>query len=177
MNVNDQLEPTVFAIFGGTGDLTWRKLVPALFDLSRDRSLPPHFSVIVLGRGEIAEDELRHHLGEGVSQFSRRGKAKAEEWNQFANHVHYLQGDYNKLQTYSTLGDQCAKLEKEWGAKAQPIFYLATPPSMFGEISKCLGEAGLARDRERTRIVIEKPIGYDLSSARALNAYACRHLR
>jgi glucose-6-phosphate 1-dehydrogenase len=169
MNVNDQLEPTVFAIFGGTGDLTWRKLVPALFDLSRDGSLPPHFSVIVLGRGKIAEDKLRHHLREGVSQFSRRGKVKAEKWNQFANHVHYLQGDYKKLQTYSTLGDQCAKLEKEWGAKVHRIFYMATPPSMFGEIPKYLGKAGLARDRERTRIVIEKPIGYDLSSALALN--------
>jgi glucose-6-phosphate 1-dehydrogenase len=169
MNVNDQLEPTVFAIFGGTGDLAWRKLVPALFDLSRDRSLPPHFSVIVLGRGKLAEDKLRRHLRDGVREFSRRGKVKAEKWNQFANHVHYLQGDYKKLQTYSTLADQCTKLEKEWGAKAQRIFYMATPPFMFGEISKCLGEAGLARDQEHTRIVIEKPIGYDLSSALALN--------
>ena len=133
MNVNDQLEPTVFAIFGGTGDLAWRKLVPALFDLSRDRSLPPHFSVIVLGRGKLAEDKLRHHLRDGVRKFSRRGKVKAEKWNQFANHVHYLQGDYKKLQTYSTLADQCTKLEKEWRAKAQRIFYMATSPLMFGE--------------------------------------------
>jgi glucose-6-phosphate 1-dehydrogenase len=66
MSVNDQLEPTVFAIFGGTGDLAWRKLVPALFDLSRDRSLPPHFSVIVLGRGKLAEDKLRRHLRDGL---------------------------------------------------------------------------------------------------------------
>jgi glucose-6-phosphate 1-dehydrogenase len=165
----NQLEPTVFAIFGGTGDLAWRKLMPALFDLSRDGSLPPHFSIIVLGRGEIAEDNLRDHLREGVSRFSRRGKVKAEEWNRFANQVHYLQGDYGKLQTYSTLRDQWAKLEKEWGAKGQCILYMATPPSMFGEISKCLGEAGLARDRERTRVVVEKPIGYDLPSALALN--------
>jgi glucose-6-phosphate 1-dehydrogenase len=170
MNVNEQLEPTVLVIFGGTGDLAWRKLVPALFDLSRDLSLPTHFSVIVLGRGKLAEDKLRQRLREGVNQFSRLGKVKAEEWNQFAKNVHYLQGDYKKLQTYSTLKDQCTKLEKEWGAKAQYIFYMATPPSMFGEISERLGEAGLARDRERARIVIEKPIGYDLSSAQALNA-------
>src|ERR1700690_2028956 len=96
INLNDQLDPTVLVIFGGTGDLTWRKLVPALFDLSWDRSLPSQFSIIVLGRGKLAQDKLRNHLREGVSQFSRRGKVKAEQWNQFANHVHYLQGDYNK---------------------------------------------------------------------------------
>ena len=68
------------------------------------------------------------------------------------------------------MGAQCARLEKEWGAKAHRIFYMATPPSMFGEIPKYLGKAGLARDREWARIVVEKPIGYDLESARALNA-------
>lgn len=169
MAEENQLQPTVLVIFGGTGDLAWRKLVPALFDLSRDRSLPPHFSIIVLGRGKLAEAKLRQHLREGVNRFSRPSKVKGEEWNQFADQIHYLQGDYKKIQTYSTLGEQCAKLEKEWGAKAQRIFYLATPPSLFGEISKGIGEAGLAGDREQARIVIEKPIGYDLESAVALN--------
>lgn len=169
MSVNDQYAPTVLIIFGGTGDLAWRKLVPALFDLHRDQRLPPHFLIIVVGRSEVAEDKLRQHLREGVGRFSRRGKVKAEEWQEFAGHVHYLRGDYKRLQTYSTLREQCTKLEKEWGAKAQRIFYLATPPSMFGEISKYLGEAGFARDRKRARIVIEKPIGYDLASALALN--------
>ena len=97
-------------------------------------------------------------------------KPKAAAWNQFAQHIHYQQGDFKKLQTYTALGKQCAKLEKEWGTKAHRIFYMATPPSMFGEIPKYLGKAGLARDREWARIVIEKPIGYDLESARALNA-------
>ena len=170
MTEENQLQPTVFAIFGGTGDLTWRKLIPALFDLSRDRSLPVNFAIIVLGRGKITDDKLRNHLHEGVNQFSRRGKGKDEEWNQFARHIHYMQGDYQELQTYLNLGDQCTKLEKEWAVKAQRIYYMATPPSLFGVISDCLGEAGLADDRERTRIVIEKPIGYDLSSAITLNS-------
>ncbi len=169
MHANDRLEPTVFTIFGGTGDLAWRKLMPALFDLFRDRSLPVNFSIIVLGRSKVTENKLRRHLREGVNLFSRRGKVKAEEWNQFAQHIYYLQGDYQKLQFYSLLGNQCTKLEKEWGTKVQRIYYLATPPSLFGEISDCLGKSGLAGDRERTRIVIEKPIGYDLSSAIALN--------
>jgi glucose-6-phosphate 1-dehydrogenase len=65
MHVNDQIEPTVFAIFGGTGDLAWRKLVPALFELARDRSLPPHFSIIVLGRGKVADDKPLQYEANG----------------------------------------------------------------------------------------------------------------
>jgi glucose-6-phosphate 1-dehydrogenase len=169
VKTDDQLEPTVFAIFGGAGDLTWRKLVPALFDLSQDRSLPPDFSIIAVDRVELDEDKLRRRLHDGANRFSRRGKVNADAWNQFAKHIHYQQGDFKKLQTYSALGDRCTQLEKEWNAKAHRIFYMATPPTMFGEIPKYLGEAGLARDLERARIVVEKPIGYDLESARALN--------
>jgi glucose-6-phosphate 1-dehydrogenase len=170
MIANDQLEPTVFAIFGGMGDLAWRKLVPALFDLSQDRSLPANYSIIVVGRVEFSEDQLRRHFHDGVNKFSRRGKIKAGEWKAFSRHIHYQQGDFNKLRTYTALGKQCAKLEKEWGSKAHRIFYMATPPSMFGEIPKYLGKAGLAGDRKWARIVVEKPIGYDLQSAQALNA-------
>jgi glucose-6-phosphate 1-dehydrogenase len=170
MKSDDQLEPTVFAIFGGTGDLTWRKLVPALFDLLQDRSLPTRFAIILVGRARLNEDTLRRRLHDGVNQFSRFGKVKAAAWNRFATHIHYHQGDFKKLRTYTALGARCASLEKEWGTKAHRIFYMATPPSMFSEIPQYLGKAGLARDRERTRIVIEKPIGYDLKSALALNA-------
>ena len=170
MKSNDQLEPTVFAIFGGAGDLTWRKLVPALFDLSQDRSLPARFAIIAVDHIQLNDDNLRRRLHDGVNQFSRFGKVKTAAWNQFAAHIHYQQGDFKKLQTYSALNARCDKLEKEWGTKARRIFYMATPPSMFGEIPKYLGKAGMANDREWTSIVIEKPIGYDLESARALNA-------
>jgi len=166
----DLLDPTVFVIFGGAGDLTWRKLIPALFDLSQDRSLPAKFAIIAVDRIKLGDNPLRRRLHDGVNQFSRFGKANDAAWNQFAPHVHYQQGDFKKPSTYVALGDQCAKLEKQWGAKAHRIFYMATPPSMFGEIPKYLGRAGLARDREFARIVIEKPIGYDLESARSLNA-------
>ena len=170
MKTNDQLEPTVFVIFGGAGDLTWRKLVPALFDLSQDRSMPAHFSIIAVDRVDLSDEKLRRRLHDGVKKFSRQGMVKTGEWSEFARHIRYQQGDFKKLQTYTALGEQCAKLEKEWGAKVHRIFYMATPPSMFGEIPKYLGKAGLARDREWARIVVEKPIGYDLESARALNA-------
>jgi glucose-6-phosphate 1-dehydrogenase len=170
MQTNDHLDPTVFVIFGGAGDLTWRKLVPALFDLSQDRSMPEKFSIIAVDRVGMSDQKLRQRLQDGVNKFSRFGKAKTAAWNEFATHINYQQGDFKKPQTYTALGAQCARLEKEWGDKVHRIFYMATPPSMFGEIPKCLGKAGLADDRELARLVIEKPIGYDLGSARALNA-------
>ena len=167
---NDQLEATVFVIFGGAGDLAWRKLVPSLFDLSQDRSMPVHFSIIAVDRAESSDERLRRRLRDGVTKFSRQGRAKAGEWTAFARHIRYQQGDFKKAQTYTVLSEQCARLEKEWGTKVHRIFYMATPPSMFGEIPKYLGKAGLAREREWARIVVEKPIGYDLESARTLNA-------
>jgi len=170
MKTNDRLEPTLFVIFGGAGDLAWRKLVPALFDLSQDGSMPARFSIIAVDRAALSNEKLRRRLHEGVRKFSRQGLAKAGEWEAFAGHIFYQQGDFKKLETYTALGKQCAKVEKEWGVKAHRIFYMATPPSMFGEIPKYLGKAGLARDREWARIVVEKPIGYDLDSALVLNS-------
>jgi len=170
MKTNDQLEPTVFVIFGGAGDLTWRKLMPALFDLSQDRSVPANYSIIAVDRVDLSDEKLRRRLHDGVKKFSRQGKVKAAEWSEFARHISYQQGDFKKLQIYNILGEHCAKLEKEWGTKVHRIFYMATPPSMFGEIPKYLGKAGLASDRKWARIVVEKPIGYDLESARVLNA-------
>ena len=169
MKTNDQLEPNIFVIFGGAGDLTWRKLMPALFDLSQSHSIPAHFSIVAVDRVELSEDALRKRLHEGVRKFARGGKFAAKRWNQFSRHIRYMQGDFKGHATYTELSHLCAKLEQEWGAKAQRIFYMATPPSLFGEIPCLLEQAGLAADRERARLVIEKPIGYDLESALALN--------
>ena len=170
MKTTDGLDPILFVIFGGAGDLAWRKLIPALFDLAQDRSQPAKFAIIAVDRIKMGDPALRQRWHDGVNRFSRFGKTKTAAWNQFARHIQYQQGDFKKLQTYTAIGKQCAKFEKEWGTKARRVFYMATPPSMFGEIPKYLGQAGLARDREWSRIVIENPIGYDLESARALNA-------
>jgi len=139
MNPNDQLGPTVFVIFGGAGDLAWRKLIPALFDLSLDRGLPEQFAIITVDRIRIRDAALRSRLHAGVNQFSRFGKAKPAAWKQFAERIHYQPGDFKKLSTYILLGKACGKLEKAWGARAHRVFYMATPPSMFGEIPKYLG--------------------------------------
>ena len=169
MKTNDRLGPNIFVIFGGAGDLTWRKLMPALFDLSQIHSIPAHFAIIAVDRVALSEDALRKRLHEGVRKFARSGKTAVKEWKEFSPHIRYLQGDFKANATYAELGHLCASLEKEWGAKAQRIFYMATPPSLFGEIPRFINYAGLAADRERSRIVIEKPIGYDLDSAQALN--------
>jgi glucose-6-phosphate 1-dehydrogenase len=169
MPASDPIEPHIFVIFGGAGDLTWRKLMPALFDLSQSHGVPVHFAIIAVDRVELSEDALRKRLHDGVRKFARTGKTAVKEWNDFSRHIHYLQGDFKSNATYSELGAKSASLEKEWGSKAQRVFYMATPPSLFGEIPSFLNYAGLSADRERSRIVIEKPIGYDLESARALD--------
>jgi len=169
MKTNAQLHPTIFAIFGGSGDLTWRKLVPSLFNLFQDLNMPPYFSIVALDRIELNDKDLRQRLRDGIEKFSRKGKVNYKVWSLFARHIYYKQGDFTKPEIYTLLKEQCGKLEKEWNAKAQLIFYMATPPVMFGEIPKHLKEAGLANDRERMRIVVEKPIGYDIASALKLN--------
>ena len=169
MKTSDELDPNIFVIFGGAGDLTWRKLMPALFDLSQSRSIPAHFAIIAVDRVEISEEALRKRLQEGVKKFARAGKTVNKEWHEFAPHIRYVQGDFKGKSTYKGLAELCDSLEKEWGKKAQRIFYMAVPPSLFGEIPAFIHNSGLAANRKCSRLVIEKPIGYDLDSALALN--------
>jgi glucose-6-phosphate 1-dehydrogenase len=161
--------PAIFVIFGGAGDLTWRKLIPSLFDLHRDGRMPKKFSIIAVDRAPFRDAELRKRLLDGVKRFSRNGKVKSAVWKKFARHVTYQQGDFKDPVTYSKLEKSCAKLDKDWKVKADHIFHMATPPAMFGVIPKLLAGAGLNQDRARARIVVEKPIGHDLRSARELN--------
>ncbi|MGE5343357.1 MAG: glucose-6-phosphate dehydrogenase [Candidatus Omnitrophota bacterium] len=169
MNANEPTEAVLFVIFGGAGDLTWRKVIPALFDLSQDRHMPPYLTIIAVDRRDMDTDTLRERLHQGVNMFSRRGTIDDEKWNEFARHIYYQQGDFDRIETYAAIKTQSDKCEKEWKTKPQIIFYMATPPSFFGEIAKCLEQVGLAKDETRERIVVEKPIGYDLESAQKLN--------
>ncbi|MGB8491696.1 MAG: glucose-6-phosphate dehydrogenase [Bacteroidales bacterium] len=168
MEKNNKAHPTVFMIFGGAGDLAWRKLVPALYDISVDRK-GGEYSIIAIDRVQMSDEELRNHLKEGVNQFSRTGEVKPADWDLFAKKIHYQQGDFMKMETYSALKEICVKSEKEWGPETRMVFYMATPPALFGEIPEWLAKAGLSQDRERMRFVVEKPIGYDLKTATDLN--------
>ncbi len=167
--MEDQLKPTVLTIFGGGGDLTWRKLIPALFDLSHDRSMPDHLAIIAIDRAPLSDKDLRERLHDGVNKFSRQGKVSAKDWDKFAKGIFYHEGDFVKPETYSSLKERYENLEKEWKVKPQLIFYMATPPVMFSEIPKYIGKAGLTANSKNARLVVEKPIGYNLDSAKKLN--------
>ena len=169
MKTDEQPDPTVIVIFGGAGDLTWRKLIPSLYDLQRDGRMPRHFAVVAVDRVPLRDEALRRHLLDGVKKFARPGSLRPAEWRRFARQIFYQQGDFKDPATYSALAQRCAALTKGWPAKASHIFHLATPPSMVGVIPGFLAGAGLNQDRARSRIVVEKPIGHDLKSALELN--------
>jgi glucose-6-phosphate 1-dehydrogenase len=162
--------PSILVIFGAGGDLTWRKLMPALFNLYLDHWLPEHFAILGLDLKSMSDEDFRSHLHQGVTQFSRRGQPDEKDWEAFTNSVHYISADFTDAAVYATLEKQLTEIEQAWGAKSNHIFYQATPPSLVETIVKQLGQAKLVRDRVHTRLVVEKPFGQDLNSARALNA-------
>jgi glucose-6-phosphate 1-dehydrogenase len=161
--------PTVFVIFGGTGDLNARKLAPALFNLFLDGWLPEQFAIIGTGRSVLTDEAFRAKLLDDINQFSRSGKAKADKWEAFAPHVVYQVADVQDAATYKEFTKRIDGYEKSWNAPANVIYYLAVSPNFFPIIATNIAKNAPNADPERTRIVIEKPFGHDLESARALN--------
>jgi glucose-6-phosphate 1-dehydrogenase len=167
-------DPNTVVIFGATGDLTHRKLMPALYNLACARLLPRGFSVVAFARRPYSDDRFREEMREAVNRFSRTRPVRPEVWDEFAQGIFYLQSDFSDPTGYQRLAQLLAKVDEERGTCGNYLYYLATPPSAYPEIIRRLGEAGLARRKgERKncwgRIIIEKPFGYDLSSAQALN--------
>jgi glucose-6-phosphate 1-dehydrogenase len=169
MSSNKKIQPIIFVIFGGTGDLNARKLTPALYHLFLDNWLPEHFAIIGSGRSKLSDEEFRTKLLEGVNQFSRSGKADKDKWSAFAEHIVYEGADVQDPATYKEFSKRIEAYEKAWGAKATIIHYLAVAPAFFPVIAANLAQNHLADDTDRTRIVIEKPFGHDLESSRELN--------
>jgi len=164
---------TVFVLFGAGGDLARRLIVPALYNLYLDRHLPERFRILGVDRDEFDDAGLAAHYRENVSAFSRRGAPKESDWQGFAAGIRYLKADATADDAYRRLAETIAGLEKELGSAAQHVFYLATPPFLFAPIAKGLAAAGLAADRERARIVVEKPLGRDLDSFCEINHALC----
>jgi glucose-6-phosphate 1-dehydrogenase len=162
-------QATIITIFGAAGDLTWRKLVPALYNLFLDKWLPERFAVFGLDVKEMSQDEWCQRLRQGVDEFSRRGKADDAEWQAFAAHLSFMAADFGDAAAYARLGEQIAAQSKGWDCAADCIFYLAIPPTLIETVVRQLGQAELSHDREHRRIVTEKPFGRDLASASALN--------
>jgi glucose-6-phosphate 1-dehydrogenase len=164
-----QKEPTIVVIFGCMGDLTWRKLAPAIYNLLLSHSLPEHFAVIGLDIKDGNSDQFCQRVRDGVDGFCECGEVDKKTWEGFAGNLIYFSGDFAASATYAALNKQLTDQEKEWGVPANHIFYLATPPSIVETIVNRIGDAGLAQDRQHARIVVEKPFGHDLASAIELN--------
>src|SRR6478672_9620228 len=168
MEISSKNTPTIITIFGGTGDLSRRKLIPALYNLYLDVWLNDKFSIICIGSSLADSEALLKHLKDGVDKFSRNGKSKKAQWDIFSKKISYLKGDFTQKKLYTQLKKQKADFSK--GEKlVNRIFYLAVPPKFIGTIAEQLGEAGFAQDRDHNRIVVEKPFGTDLESAKVLN--------
>ncbi|TSJ43542.1 glucose-6-phosphate dehydrogenase [Mucilaginibacter corticis] len=162
-------EPTVFVIFGGTGDLNARKLAPALYNLFLDGWLPKQFSIIGTGRTQLTDEQFRKNLNEDINNFSRSGKADKEKWAEFQKNVYYQVSDAKDAETYKEFGKRVEAHAAEWKVRPNVIYYLAVSPTFFPIITSNLAKAKLTDDVEHVRVVIEKPFGHDLESAKELN--------
>lgn len=160
------IQPTVICVFGASGDLAQRKIIPALYDLFMHSLLPDPFCVIGLARTPLDNDSFHQQLRRGVERFSRSGIKCEEDWQNFASAITYMQLEYQDSNVYKTLFQE---LEQGWKKSATKIFYLATPPAVFAPIVKQLGQSKTLHGDNSYRIVIEKPFGRDLQSARELN--------
>ncbi|MEO8085453.1 MAG: glucose-6-phosphate dehydrogenase [Bacteroidota bacterium] len=169
MNSETETKPTIIVILGATGDLTWRKLIPAIYNLYLGNWIPDNFAVIGVGHTKINDEAFRKRLHQGVDKFSRKGKSKKAEWNKFAKYLTYIKGEFNSSVTYSRIEKQIKDFEKKWNVVANRIFYMAVPPNSFEEIAMQVSRSGLAKNKLQSRIVIEKPFGHDLESAKRLN--------
>jgi glucose-6-phosphate 1-dehydrogenase len=164
--------PTVVVIFGASGDLTARKLIPAIYNLAYDGLLPADFYLIGFGRKPIPDAEFQKMAADAIREFSRR-ELKDDVWGRLAARTLYVSGGYDEKPAFDRLAGRIAGLEKDIGQELQSLFYISTPPTVFAPIIQNIGASGLASKYQgrpnQSKVIIEKPFGRDLSSARALN--------
>ncbi len=171
------VEPCTLVIFGGSGDLARRRLIPALYNLLLDGLMPAGYAVLGLGRKLMTDEEYRATLKEGVQKFSRQALDEAK-WAVFSQHIFYLAGENETPDTYAKLKARAEEIERTFGLPGNRIFYLSIPPSSFAAVCEGLAQAGLATPPSGSipysRIIVEKPVGRDLSSAKEINAVTGR---
>src|SRR6266581_2005942 len=156
-------------IFGANGDLTKRKLMPALYRLMYERRLSPGFAVVGVSRTPLSDDDFRGKMRESTKKYLEDSPFDEDVWSGFAQGLSYMAGDIADKAFYSQLGERLKKIEEERHTGGNVLFYLSTQPSQYGAAAKGIGEAGLARGNGWRRLVVEKPFGHDLESARALS--------
>jgi glucose-6-phosphate 1-dehydrogenase len=163
--------PTAMVIFGGSGDLAHRKIVPALYNLELHRLLPQNFAVVGTSRSEFSDEEYRADMRKAVEEFSRTQPIQHQVWESFANRLYYISGSSSDPDTYSRVGDLLERFDREHGTDGNRLFYLSLIPKLFPDTIRGIGKAGLGGrgwDRGFSRVVVEKPFGHDLASAREL---------
>lgn len=166
-------QPCTLVIFGGSGDLTRRKLVPAVYNLMLDGLLPAGYAILGLGRKSWTDVEFRALAKEGIEKFSRQS-LQEDKWDDFENRLFYASGGINDPQTYQTIKARLEEIESLHQLPGHRIYYLAIPPTSFASTCEGLHQAGLVSspigsDRF-SRVIVEKPIGHDLKSAKKINA-------
>ncbi len=163
-------DPCALVIFGATGDLNKRKLLPSLYNLRANHLLPHNFAMVGMARRACDDEAFRDLMTEDIQKYAT-GPVDPALWGDFRMRLHCVAGDLENLATYRQLGERLAELDREHQTGGNVLFYLATPPDAFGPIVQRLGEAGLVREEDAhwRRVVVEKPFGRDLDTARALN--------
>lgn len=169
MKAGRKLTPTVIVIYGGTGDLTKRKLIPAFYNLYIDGWMPEKFAIIGLGRTTLGDEQYKSHLYDGLVEFSRSGAPDRERWEQFNASISYFQSDINDPVAYEQLSAKLSAFDQEWGIRANRLFYLSIAPQFIEKATVNISKFELANNPELDRIVIEKPFGYNKQTAVALN--------
>lgn len=161
--------PANIVIFGGFGDLAWRKLIPAFYNLYIAGFMPEQFSIISVHYQGMPENVYEKHMLEGVNLFSRTGKAKPQQWKKFVERLHFFQGDFTIEETYTRLKSSLEENDKRWKLRGTRLLYYSVAPGFIEVISNNVSKYKIAENREMDRLVIEKPFGTDLASAKALN--------
>ena len=162
-------DPCLVVIFGATGDLSHRKILPAFYNLRRAGLLPAETSIVGYSRRPYSDTDFAAEMRQAVTEHSRN-RVESALWEDFADTIHYQQGDFKDPAAYTRLAERLDQIDSAMGCRGNRLFYLATPPSAYEDIVANLGAAGLAdRTGSWSRIVIEKPFGHDLASGRQLN--------
>src|SRR5882724_323304 len=163
-------DPCVMVIFGAAGDLTRRKLIPSLYNLAKYHLLSREFAVIGVARNPMSTDEFRAKLAQDLKEFvGGPVDADLQEW--FERHVFYITGEFGDANTYQQLKEMLKKVDQDYSTHGNYFYYLATAPDFFGSIVQQLSATGLMTEENQQwrRVIVEKPFGRDLDSARALN--------
>ncbi len=161
-------EPQIIVIFGASGDLTWRKLVPALYKLRQERRIAPETTVVGVARRDWSHEYFREQMRKGMEE-AHGGVQQEELWSDFVKGLFYCSGNIDNPESYQKLNNLLTELDKQRGTRGNRMFYLSVAPNFFPEAIKQLGTAGMLDDPYKHRLVIEKPFGRDLASAKSLN--------